>query len=97
MTLKITNVRKDYNYNPENNEFLGVYETVRFLVVCGDPFEVFLNYGYDPIKSNIWYSSFRKKIPSSFSGTMFNRHKSLIESGEVDSDMSGLFFFTCLQ
>ena len=80
-------------YNPKTGEFLGIYETIGFLVLRGDPFEVFLNYGYDSEKSKILYSTFRKKIPGSFSGTMFNRHKQLVESGEVDFEMFQLFFY----
>ena len=41
--------------------FLGLYETIGFLILCGDPFEVFLNYGYDLEKSKVSYSAFRKK------------------------------------
>ena len=80
-------------YNPETGEFLGISETIGFLVVRGDPFEVFLNYGYNLEKSKILYSTFRKKNPSSFCGTMFNRQKQLVESGEVDLKMSQLLFY----
>ena len=81
------------NCNPETDEFLGIYETIGFLFVCGDPFEVFLNYGFEPEKSKILYSSFRKKIPSSFCGTMINRHKQIIDSGEVDQKMPKMYFY----
>ena len=80
-------------YNPETGEFLCIYETIGFLVVRGDPFELFLNYGFDPEKSKILYSTFQRKIPSSFCGTMFNQHKQMIKSGEVDMNMSQLFFY----
>ena len=59
-------------------EFLGLYETVGFIVVRGDPEEVFFNYGYDKEKSN---RNHRRRIPNSFCGTMFNRHKLMTESG----------------
>ena len=80
-------------YNNETGKYLGIYETIGFLVVRGDPFEDFLNYGYDKEKSKVLYSTFRKKIPNSFSGTMFNRHKILAESGEIDKEMSEMFFY----
>ena len=70
-----------------------MYETIGFLVVRGDPFEDFLNYRYDEEKSKVLYLTFRKKIPNSFSGTMFNRHKILAESGEIDKEMSEMFFY----
>ena len=80
-------------YNPETGEFLGIYETISFLVARGDPFEIFLNYGFDLEKSKILYSTFRKKIPTSYCGTMFNRHKQMIESGEVNMKMPQLFSY----
>ena len=67
-------------YDRDTGKFLGIYEAVGFLVVRGNPFEVFLSYGYDTEKSKIFYSSFKRKIPSSFSGTLFNRHIKLIKS-----------------
>ena len=79
--------------NRKTGEFLGVYETIGFVVVRGDPFEVFLNYGYDKDMSKILYSTFRNKIPNCFCGTMFNCHKNLIESNEIGADMSKMLFY----
>ena len=39
--------------NAETREFLGLHETVRFMVVSGSPDEVFFNYGYDKDKSKV--------------------------------------------
>ena len=78
-------------YDKDTGKFLRLYETVRFLVVRGDPFEVFLSYGYDVKESKVLYSSFKCKIPSSFRGTLFNSHIKLIESSG-DLEMSQLFF-----
>ena len=44
--------------NPETEEFLGLYETVGFMVVRGSPEEVFFNYGYDKDKSKVLYSHY---------------------------------------
>ena len=44
--------------NPETGEFLGLYETVGFMVVRGSPEEVFFNYGYDKDKSKVLYSHY---------------------------------------
>ena len=79
-------------YDRETGKFLGIYETVGFLLVRGDPNEVFLSRKYDSKKSRILYSSFKKKIPNSFSSTLFNQHIKLIESTD-NTDMSQLFFF----
>ena len=80
-------------YDPETGEFKGLHKTVDFLVVGGSPEEVFFNYGFDKEKSKILYSHYRKKIPNSFSGTIFNRHRAMIESGEVEGEFSNIFFF----
>ena len=58
----------------------------------GDPSEVFLSYGYNTEKSKVLYSSFKRKIPSSFSGTLFNNHIRLIEKSDY-LEMSQLLFF----
>ena len=76
-------------YDRDTGKFLGLYETVGFLVVRRDPYEMFLSYGYDAEKSKVLYSSFKHKIPSSFSGTLFKQHIKLIES----TDMPQVFFF----
>ena len=79
--------------NAETGEFLGLYETVRFMVVRGSPDEVFFNYGYSKDKSKVLYLYYRRRIPNSFSGTIFNRHREMIETGEIDSDFSNIYFF----
>ena len=75
-------------YNPERGEFLGLYETVVFMV-RGSPEEVFFNYGYDKEKSNVLYAYYRRRISNFFSGTM-------IERGEADAEFSNIFFFSLL-
>ena len=80
-------------YNSETGIFLGLYETVVFVVVKGSPEEVSFNYGYHKDKSKVLYSHLRRRIPKSFSGTIFNRHRAMIETGENDSEFSGIYFF----
>ena len=77
--------------DPKTGEFKGLYKTVGFLVVRGSTEEVFFNYGYEKKKSKILYSHYRRKIPNFFSGTIFNRHRTMI--GEVEGKMSNIFFF----
>ena len=81
------------NYNSKTGEFLGLYEAVGFLVVNGDAEEIFLNYDFDKEKSKALYSHYTRKIPNTFRGTKFNRQRTMIESGELDSEFSQLYFF----
>ena len=80
-------------YNAEVGKFLSIYETVEFMVVRGSPDEVFFSYGYDKDKFKVLYSHYRQRIPKSFSGTIFNRHRAIIETGEIDSEFSNIYFF----
>ena len=80
-------------YNVETGEFLGFYETIGFMVVRGSPEEILFSYGYNKDKSKILYSYYRRRILNSFSGTIFNRHRVMIETGEIDSDFSKIYFF----
>ena len=82
-------------YDRDTGKFVGLCETVGLLVVCRDPFEVFLSYSSDAEKSKVLYSSFKRKIPSSFSGTLFSIHIKLVERSD-DLEMSQLFFYSLL-
>ena len=64
--------------NAETGELLGLYETVGFMVVTESPEKVLFNYGYDKGKSKVLYFHYRRRIPNSFSGTIFNRHRAMI-------------------
>ena len=45
------------------------------------------------IKKNLKFFHYRRRIPHSFSGIIFNRHRSMIEIGEVDKDLLNIHFF----
>ena len=77
----------------KTGEFKGLWKTINYLVVRGSPEEVFFNYGCDCEKSKILFSHYRRRIPNSFSGTIFNRHRTMIESGEVKGNFSNIYFF----
>ena len=79
-------------YTPQTGEFLGLYETVGFMVVRGSPDEVFFNYGFEKEKSQVLYSHYRRRIPNSFNGTIFNRHHVLIERRSWCRIFKYLFF-----
>ena len=70
-----------------------LYEAVEYLVVRGSPEEVFFSCRYGCEKSKILYSQYRRKIPNSFSGTIFNRHRTMITSREIEGDFSNIYFF----
>ena len=82
-------------YNISNGEFLGLYETIEFIVVRGDRDKIFFNYGFDKENPKVLYSYYKRSIPNSFSGTLFNRRKEMIESGVLESQSghSELFYF----
>ena len=80
-------------HDTSTGQFKGLYEAIGFLVVRGATEEIFFNYGFDQSKSKILYSHYRRKIPSSFSGTIFNHRRSIIENGEVENNYSNLYYF----
>ena len=86
--VKIVRLR----YEPTTGEFLGLYETIGYIVVRGDDNDHFLNYGYDQNKSKLLYSFYKRRIPNYFGGTMLIRHRAMFESGDLDTDFSRLFF-----
>ena len=72
-------------YRPKYNKMTGtlqrLYETLGYIMVRGDPQEQFLDYGYSKQNLKILHPCYKKRIPSSFSGTFFNRHRIQFESG----------------
>ena len=81
-------------YDPKTGEFKGLYETIGYLVLRGSPEKVFFNYRFDREKSKVLCLHYRRRIPNSFSGTIFNRHRTMIESEVVDGDFSKIYFFS---
>lgn len=55
--------------------FQGLYETLGYLMVRGDGDKHFIDYGFCKQNSKILYSHHKKRMPSSFSGTFFKRHR----------------------
>ena len=81
------------HYDPVTDNFLGLYETLGFIVVRGDPKEHFLDYGNCKQNSKIINSYHKKRIRSSFGGTFFNQHKLLFESGALQKTSSNVYYF----
>ena len=86
-----TNEVKIYRpeYGTTTGQFLGLHEAV----VSGDDDETFFIYGYDKEKSKVLHSYQKKRNPNSFNSMLFNRHKDMIENGELAGEFSNLFFF----
>ena len=58
-------------YDPARGQFLGLYESLGFIFIWGDPDEHFLDYGF--CKENLKILHFyHKRIPSWFSSTFLN-------------------------
>ena len=61
-------------YNTETGHLREIKRWLGFLMVRGDPDEVFCPYGYDEERSKILYSSFKHPLPNIFQGTAFKKH-----------------------
>lgn len=59
-------------YDPTTGQFLGLYESLGFIAGRGDPDRHFMDYGYCKENSKILCSYHKRRIPSSFSGTLFS-------------------------
>ena len=59
-------------YDPTTGQFLGLYESLGFIVVRQDPDRHFMDYGYCKKNSKMLHSYHKRRIPSSFSGTLFS-------------------------
>ena len=80
-------------YDTVTGTFLGLYKPLGYLNVRGDPNEHFLDYGFCKENSKTLYSHHKRRIPSSFSGTFFNRHKVQFESGGLQTTFSEVYYF----
>ena len=79
-------------YDPVTGTFIGLYETLGYIMVRADPQEYFLDYGHSKQNSKILHSHYKKRVPSSFSGTFFNRHRIQFKSGALQSIFSNVYF-----
>ena len=81
-------------YDKMTGAFLGLYETLGYIMVRGDPQEHFLDYGFCKKNSKILHSHYKKRIPNSFSATFFNRHGIQYESGAFQGlTFSNIYYF----
>ena len=73
--------------------FKDYYETLAYIMVREDSQEHFLDYSYSKQNSKILHCYYKKRIPSSFPGTFFNRHRIRFESGAFQTTFSNLYYF----
>ena len=79
-------------YDNTNGKFLGVKETLGFIMLRNEAEETFLTYGFSAEYSSILCCYFKQPMPNIFRGTSFNSHK--IESyAENKVKRSDLFFY----
>ena len=80
-------------YDLVSSQLLDFYETLGFIVARGDPKENFVDYSYNKQNSKILYSYHKRRIPSSFIGTFFNRHRLQFDSGGLQTSHSSVYYF----
>ena len=80
-------------YDTVSGESLGLVETLGYLTIHGDGMECFFDYGYSKENSKVLYSHYKMKIPNSFLGTIFNRHRIQYEFSALDTESSKTYFF----
>ena len=80
-------------YEPKMAEFKSLYETIGYLFVRESPKKLFFNYGYNRENPKNFCSHYRRRITNSFFGTIFNRHRKMIESGKDEIKYSNIYFF----
>ena len=80
------------SYDREQGRFLGIKETLAYIMIRGYEDETFYTYGFDPKKSSILYCYSRQLMPNIFKGTAFNCHN-LLSVAESKPTLSNVFFF----
>ena len=83
-------------YDTVSGEFLGRVEALGYLTIRGDSMECYFHYGCSKENGKVLNSHHQMKIPNSFSGTIFNRHRIQNESGALDTESSKTYFFCAL-
>lgn len=69
-------------------------ETVGFTNIRGDIDETFFRYGFSEKNSNADYASQKRRIPNTFAGMIFSRHKNQLLDEKLERHFfSNLFFF----
>ena len=81
-------------YDVDSGKVLGLDESLGYFIIRGDKDKCFLDYSYSKENSNVPYSTRKRKIPNSFSGTIFNNHKVQYQGGVfLNNAHSNIYFF----
>ena len=80
-------------YDASTGKFQSLSETLGYIMVCGDTDEHFLDYGLSKQNSKVLHSVHKKRMPSSFSGTFFNRDGMQYKSESLQTNHSHIYFF----
>ena len=89
-------------YNNTTGQFLGVKETLRYIMLRNEPQESFFTYGYSPEHLGILFC-FSKQVMSfafqSKRGTSFNSHKleTFVENNSDKSDVFSIFHLSWIE
>lgn len=62
-------------YDHVSGQFLGLVDTLGYLTVRGSEAEYFFDYGFNKENRKVLYSTHKTKVLSTFSSTIFNRHR----------------------
>ena len=79
-------------YDNTTGRFLGVKETLGYIMLRNKPEETFLTYGFSAKHSGILFCFSKQPMPNIFRGTSLNSHKLQTFAGNK-SKRSGLFFY----
>ena len=79
-------------YDQTTGQFLGVKESIGYIMIRNEEEETFFSYGYSSEHSSLLYCYSKQPIPSIFKGTSFNTHK-LQSFLENRCKKSGLCFY----
>ena len=79
-------------YDNATGQFLGVKETLGYIMLRDEPEETFLTYGFSAEYSGILFCHSKQPMPNIFRGTSFNSHK-LQTFAKNKVKKSDLFFY----
>ena len=79
-------------YDNTTGQFLGVKESLGYIMVRNEPEESFLTYGYSAEHSAILFCYSKQPMQNIFRGTAFNSHK-LQAYADSSTQMSDAFFY----
>ena len=76
-------------YDNSNGQFLGVKESLGYIMIRNEEDETFLSYGYSTEHSAMLYCHSKQTMPNIFRGTAFNTHKltTYLENKAVKSNI----------